>query len=249
MAPRRTRARRHGRRRPGSALALIIGFVAVCLAAPVRAETPQERLIERARAVLAAFVEEGGPSGLPERLRAAAGVLIVPSLIKAGFILGAEGGDGVMLAHRADGTWSAPAFYVIGAGSFGLQAGIQQSDVIFVINSRRALDAVIESNLKLGGDAAFAAGPVGRGIEGSTTAGLGGDIIAYSRGEGLFLGGALEGAVITPKTSWNLAYYRTAANPREILFDRRVGNLQAQGLQRLLAGEAIEAAPHGPGRL
>jgi lipid-binding SYLF domain-containing protein len=223
----------------------------VALPLPARAETEQERLVERSRLVLAAFIEasgpigQSGPSPMSDRLRNAAAVLIVPSLLKAGFILAGEGGDGVMLARRADGTWSAPAFYALGAGSFGLQVGFQQSEVIFVIASRRALDALIESNLKLGADASYAIGPLGRGIEGSTTAGLGADIIAFSRGEGLFVGGALEGAVITPKTSWNLAYYRTAANPREILFDPRVANPHAQPLQRLLSGEP--AGP--PGRL
>ncbi|MFO1190162.1 MAG: lipid-binding SYLF domain-containing protein [Alphaproteobacteria bacterium] len=226
-----------------------IGAFSVMLSAPARAETDPERLVERSRLVLASFIEASDSSGFAERLRHAAGIFIVPSLLKAGLILGGEGGDGVVLARRDDGSWSTPAFYMIGAGSLGLQLGFQQSDVVFLFTSRRALDAVIDSSLKLGADASFAIGPLGRGIEGSTTAVLGADIIAYSRAEGLFVGGALEGAIIMPKTSWNLAYYRTLANPREILFDVRVAHPHAQPLQRLLPFDDAGPALRPPARL
>jgi lipid-binding SYLF domain-containing protein len=231
--------------------AILALIIALPLALPkgARAETDQERLVEQSRLLLASFIEAGGPGGFADRLRVAAGILIMPSLLKAGFILAGEGGDGIMLARRADGTWSSPAFYAFGAGSLGLQLGFQQSDVVFVFASRRALDAVIESSLKLGADASFALGSLGRGIEGSTTASLGADIVAYSRAEGLFVGGALEGAVITPKTSWNLAYYRTAANPREILFDPRVIHPQALFLHRLLPLNGVGSPARPPARL
>jgi len=243
-APARHRAsiRLCGRR----AVLAAIGAFPVMVAAPARAETDQERLVERSRLVLASFIEASGPSGLAERLRHAAGIFIVPSLLKAGLILGGEGGDGIVLARRGDGSWSMPAFYTIGAGSLGLQFGFQQSDVVFLFTSRRALEAVIDSSLKLGADASFAIGPLGRGIEGSTTAVLGADIIAYSRAEGLFIGGALEGAIIMPKTSWNLAYYRTLANPREILFDARAVHPHAQPLQRLLPFDDAGPVPRLP---
>src|SRR3546814_2006726 len=89
---------------------------------------------------------------LPKFIKAAKGILIVPQLVKGGFIIGAEGGSGVFLARGTDGSWSPPAFYTLGAGSIGLQIGGEVKEVVFVMMSDKAVDAMLSSEFKLGAD-------------------------------------------------------------------------------------------------
>jgi lipid-binding SYLF domain-containing protein len=164
-------------------------------------------------------------------------VLIIPQLLKAGFIIGGEGGNGVLLV-RHDGRWSAPAFYSFGAGSIGLQIGAQASEVMLLLMTDRAVDAVLRNRLTLGGDASVAAGPTGRGIEASTTTTFQADVYAYSRNRGLFAGASLEGAVLTPLDNTNGAYYGARVSARDIVWHRTVDNAGANALR-----VALDALP------
>src|SRR3546814_17845950 len=101
---------------------------------------------------------------LPKFIKAAKGILIVPQLVKGGFIIGAEGGSGVFLARGTDGSWSPPAFYTLGAGSIGLQSGGEVKEVVFVMMSDQAVDALLCSEFKHGADATVTVGPRGRGV-------------------------------------------------------------------------------------
>jgi lipid-binding SYLF domain-containing protein len=145
---------------------------------------------------------------------------IIPDMIKGGFVVGGSYGKGVVFARKEGGEWSGPAFIHIGAGSFGLQFGVQSTDLILVIIGQKTMDSFLKAKFKLGGDAAIAAGPVGAQATGAVDILLKGGIYSYSRTKGLFAGVSLEGAAIKSDTGLNRAYYQTTADTREILYGK-----------------------------
>lgn len=168
-------------------------------------------------------------------LRTARGIAIFPAVTKGAFIVGAQGGSGVVLVRGADGNWSHPAFYNLGAGSFGLQAGFQSAEVVLLLRSQRAVNAVIRNQGKFGGELTFAVGEIGGGIGAATTTALGADILAYSNVSGLFAGMSLEGAGIIRRNDLNQAFSGRTVTPEAILLRREVANPQADVLRQTLA--------------
>ena len=136
-------------------------------------------------------------------LQNAKAIYIVPKLIKGGFIFGAEGGDGVLLRRTGHG-WSEPRFYGMGSASFGLQAGLQQAELIFIINSDAALSGIEHGNFKLGAGAGLTVVNLSSGAEGATTA-HGGDIVVWTSGSGAYAGISFNGTVISPDKDYNAA--------------------------------------------
>ncbi|MEE8279656.1 MAG: lipid-binding SYLF domain-containing protein, partial [Alphaproteobacteria bacterium] len=172
-----------------TAIALLTA-AGVAFAAPTQpraASVPQE-LVEKAKLTTEKLLKEPDFPTLAKWIKEAKGVLIVPSLLKASFIFGVAGGNGVLLARDKEGNWGYPAFYTVSAGSFGLQAGFQDAEVVFVIMTDAGLESVIDNGLKLGLEASMAIGPVGTGVSGATTSGFGADIYAFSKAVGLFGG-------------------------------------------------------------
>lgn len=170
-----------------------------------------------------------------DNLRTARGIAIFPSVTKGAFIFGAQGGSGVVLARGADGTWSYPAFYNLAAASFGLQAGFQSADVVMILRTDRAVQAVIRNQGKFGGDLQFALGEIGGGISAATTTALGPDIVGFSNISGLFAGMSLEGAGIIRRNDLNKAFYGRNVAPEAIVFRREVSNPEAEPLRQTLA--------------
>lgn len=211
-------------------LALTLAFAA----GSVRAETESEAMVTDARLTVDRLMADKEFFELPKFIKAAKGIYIIPQLVKGGFIIGAEGGTGVFLARGTDGSWSPPAFYTLGAGSIGLQIGGEVKEVVFVLMSDKAVDAMLSSEFKLGADASVTVGPMGRGIEASRTTDLTSDIYAFSKSVGLFGGGALEGAKIFERSSLNHEYYGPGATAKNIVIERRFTNTQADGLRQLL---------------
>ncbi|MFI4988057.1 MAG: lipid-binding SYLF domain-containing protein [Alphaproteobacteria bacterium] len=164
-------------------------------------------------------------------IRRSRAVLIVPQLVKGGFIFGAEGGTGVLLAHTGKGNWSAPVFYGLGAGSFGFQIGVAVSRVVLVIMSDKALSAVMKNKVKLGAEAGLAIATLGAGAEASTTTNAGVDIYAISESKGLFGGVAIEGGVIAPRHDWDSAYYGREVSVRDVVIRHTVSNPGAAALR------------------
>jgi lipid-binding SYLF domain-containing protein len=179
----------------------------------------QQRVVERARLVLDSFLDD--PNVFEEMrvyVQNAYAVLVVPELLKGGFVFGAEYGIGVLLVRDAEtGSWGQPAFYALYGGSFGLQFGGQSSDVVFTIMNQRAVDQLIAHGIKLGADAGVAAGRLGGGIGAATTTNLGEDIYTFAKSKGLFGGFWLDGAFVRPKNDWNEAYYGRPVDVREIV--------------------------------
>ena len=141
-----------------------------------------------------------------ELLDTAEAIAVFPGVIKAAFVIGGRGGQGV-ISRRVKGSWSAPAFFNLGGGSFGPQIGAQRTDYVLLIMNQSGLDGLLKDKFELGGEASIAAGPVGREAAASTNPRMDAGILSYSRSKGAFIGAALKGAVITPDNDLNEAIY------------------------------------------
>lgn len=141
-----------------------------------------------------------------ELLDTAEAIAVFPGVIKAAFLFGGRGGQGV-ISRRVKGGWSAPAFFNLGGGSFGPQIGAQKTDYVLLIMNQSGLDGLLKDKFELGGEASIAAGPVGREASASTNPRLDAGILSYSRSKGAFVGAALKGAVISPDNDLNEAIY------------------------------------------
>ncbi len=146
-----------------------------------------------------------------ELLDTAEAIAVFPGVIKAAFLIGGRGGQGV-ISRRVKGGWSAPAFFNLGGGSFGPQIGAQQTDYILLIMNEEGLNGLLKDKFELGGEASIAAGPVGREAAASTNPRLDAGILSYSRSKGAFIGAALKGAVISPDNDLNEAIYGKKAD-------------------------------------
>ena len=174
--------------------------------------------------------------GFNKMLAEAQGVAVFPALIKGGFLIGAEGGSGVVLSRKADGGWGYPAFYTLAAGSFGLQVGAQTAGVVLVIRKKKAIEAIVKHQGKLGADISAAAGPRGVGYEGAVTTNLNFDIVAFSSNSGFFAGASLEGSAMIRRNDYNRAYYGGNPTPAQILLEHAVQHPAADPLRRAIAG-------------
>ncbi|HEX8138651.1 MAG TPA: lipid-binding SYLF domain-containing protein [Pyrinomonadaceae bacterium] len=149
-----------------------------------------------------------------ELLDKAEAIVVFPGVVKAAFIIGGQGGQGVV-SRRAKGGWSQPAFLNLGGGSFGAQIGAQKTDYVLLIMNQQGLDGLLEDKFEIGGEASVAAGPVGRTASASTNATLDAGILSYSRSKGAFAGVSLKGAVIGHDNDLNQAVY--GKNAHELL--------------------------------
>jgi len=141
-----------------------------------------------------------------EVLGSAECVAVVPSLLNGGFVVGGRYGKGVASCRTPKG-WSAPAFFTIGGGSFGLQIGGQATDLVMLIMNKGGMDNLLSSQFKLGADASAAAGPVGRHAAADTDWKMRAQVLTYSRSRGLFAGLELSGAVIKQDKSGTREFY------------------------------------------
>lgn len=138
-------------------------------------------------------------------------VAIFPGVVKAAFIFGGRGGQGI-ISRRVRGGWSEPVFFNLGGGSFGAQIGATKTDYIFLIMNDDGLRGLMEDKFEIGGEAGVAAGPYGREAAASTNATLDAGILSYSRSKGAFIGAAIKGAVIDPDNDLNRAVYGKKAS-------------------------------------
>lgn len=169
-----------------------------------------------------------------EALKDAAGCAIFPSLYKAGFFFGAEGGNGIVISRDTQGNWGHPAFYTLAGGSWGFQFGAQKAAVVLIIRSRGAIEAILRHQGKFGADVSAAFGPIGSGLGGATTSNLAADIYAFSDVKGLFAGLSLEGAGLVRRNDLNREYYGKPVTVRSILLEHAQKNTQAKLLRDAL---------------
>lgn len=212
----------------------------LCIAAfagAAGAEEPPQRVVDQALTTYNNMTSDPDFANLNSLLARAKAVVIVPEMIKGGFIIGGEWGQGVMLARDpVTGTWSQPAFVTLASGSIGLQIGGSVSQVVLVVMTDTGLEAMLKDKLTLGGEASVAAGPVGAGVNAQSTSDVNDDVYAYAKSQGLFAGAAIEGAVLEPDPDRNRFYYGAEFSTRQIVFGEATPNAGADALRAALAG-------------
>lgn len=142
-----------------------------------------------------------------ELLKVTQGIIIVPKLINAGFVIAGKRGKGIAMVKLEDGSWSNPVFVTITGGSVGFQAGVQSIDLVLIFKSRETLQKIGNGSFTLGGDISATAGPVGRNSTASTDYKLEAEVYSYSRSKGLFAGISLAGSAIDIDSKANEAFY------------------------------------------
>lgn len=185
------------------------------------------------------------PDDIPQDLlNKAKCIVVVPSVLKAAFIVGGSYGRGAMLCRTGpgfSGPWGAPSMMAIEGCSFGLQLGGQATDFVFLVMNARGAHSLLHSKVKLGGDISAAAGPVGRAAEADTDAYMRAELLSYSRSRGLFAGVSLEGSTLRPDDGANEALYGHRVSAREIVLRGAVATPRAADhLVSLLE----QASPH-----
>ena len=176
-------------------------FTALVFSAAAAQASDESKLLANANTTVNHLKRDPAFATAKSMLQNARAVYIVPKLVKGGFIFGAEGGEGVLL-HRTGRGWSAPSFYDMGSASFGLQAGLETAELIFIINSDKALAGIEHGNMKLGAGAGLTVVNLSSGAEGATTS-HGGDIVVWTSGSGAYAGLTFNGSVISPDKDAN----------------------------------------------
>src|SRR5213594_877326 len=174
---------------------------------------------ENAGTVLSEIMQipEGGiPNELMSRAEA---IAVIPHVVKGAFGVGGEYGKGLVSHRLESGRWSPPSFIKIGGGSFGLQLGVEATDLVLVFTDSQGFKGLLDGKVKLGADAAVAAGPVGRNAEVSSDVLLRSPVFAYSRSKGLFAGISLEGSVVTINNAANNKVYGKEVSAEDILYN------------------------------
>jgi lipid-binding SYLF domain-containing protein len=184
-------------------------------------------------------------SGIPEEvLEHAKCVAVVPNMIKGGFIFGGRHGRGVATCRTADG-WSAPAFFSVAGGSWGLQIGLEGVDLVMIIQNEKGMQQLLASKFQIGADASAAAGPVGRHASANTNWKMETEILTYSRSRGVFAGLTLNGASIKRDDDSMKAIYGRHVTTKNVLLGKVAAPESAHSFLsavRGAKGQAVEAA-------
>jgi len=205
-------------------------ITAVCLTLAAGAASAQKLNKEQRR------LEESGvvmrevlniPDNIPhDLLEKAECVIVIPSVKKLAFGIGADYGRGAMVCRTGEhfrGSWGAPAMYALEGGSVGLQIGGEETDLILLVMNNRGMESILSSKVKLGGDASVAAGPLGRDASADTDAWMRAEILSYSRSRGVFAGISLEGSTIRPDDEASEQVYGHAIKAKEIVRGEKTG--------------------------
>ena len=215
------------------AAAVTAGLVA---APRAHAQSDELSVIQGAEKVLRDLRKDKAFGNAQILLRRARGVMIVPNLLKGGFFVGGEGGQGVILARGHEG-WGQPAFYVIGAASFGLQIGAEAAEVILFFMTEKGLNGVLNNDFKIGAQAGITVVTLGSNVEGALSGPNVPDIVAWSSASGLYGGLTVDGSVIRAEPNKDSTFYGRRVTSKEVLFGP-VSSPRTQTLRRQLGGLA-----------
>lgn len=212
---------------------LLAALFLLLLPVVAHAQTEQQTLVDRATLSVQELLGDPGAKDARSMFKKAKGALVCPRIFKAGFILGGQGGNCVMLGRTANG-WTNPAFYGMGSGSIGFQIGVQDAEIIFVVLTEKGLQALLDNQFKIGADISVAVATFGAGLQGSTTAALDADIVAFAQTRGLFAGISLDGSLISAKSEWNQLYYGQPIAAQQIIMSHEGNNPGADPLRNTL---------------
>src|SRR5262249_18102497 len=216
-------------RAAASALAAAVLLLGIGSARADEAEDAKQ-LVEKAKLTAEQFQKDEKMDAFRDLAKRARGMLILPQMLRAAFIVGAAGGTGVLVPRDSVGApWRGPAFHTLGGASFGFQAGADAAEVIILAMTERGVTKLLSPQVKLGADISVAAGPVGAGAA-AATAGLSADLVSYSMAKGLYGGFSVDGSVVGVRTSLNHAYYGKEVTPTDIIVKGTVRNPHADPL-------------------
>jgi lipid-binding SYLF domain-containing protein len=198
---------------------IAVALLVLAFSTPADDKEKDEDRIKDAGRVLTEILNM--PDNIPQKLLDKADCVVVfPSVLKAGFIVGAQYGRGVMTCRTGpnfNGPWGAPSMMALEGGSFGLQIGAEATDFVILVMNDRGANGILSSKVKLGGDASVAAGPVGRDAAAETDATLRAEMLTYSRSRGAFAGVTLEGSTLRPDNDGNRRIYGEKISARDIV--------------------------------
>lgn len=196
---------------------------------PASDSSSAQAIVDRAEAAFYGFMADPNFPWFREHLKNVKGVLIFPQVLKAGFLVGGSGGNGVLsVRDEKSGDWSQPCFYTASSVTFGLQIGAEAVEVIMLVMSPKGIEALYTSSFQIGGDISASAGFQGGGVKANVTA----DFISFVRAKGIFIGMDVEGSVISVRNSLNASYYGKAVTPAGIILQKQASN---KGSANLLA--------------
>ncbi len=196
-------------------IVLIIASFSIAATEPSE-KSDQTKRVEGATAVLKELsgMSEGPPRSLLEK---AAGVVVIPGMLKAGLGIGGQHGSGLLSIKNPDGSWTEPVFVKMTGGSIGFQIGASSTDLVLFFMREKNIRDVLNGEFTLGGSATVAAGPVGRSGSADTSAKLDAEIYSYSRSRGAFAGVSLDGSKLYVDKSGNHSFYGESATPESIV--------------------------------
>ena len=221
---------------------LLLAFVLWGPGMAVAESTPAKQLLKATDVLneIMSTPDKGIPQDLLDK---AVCVGIIPSEIRAAFVVGGEYGRGVLVCRRGgNGSWGAPSLFTLGGANVGFQLGGKATDVVFIVMNAAGAKKLVADSVKFGADVSATAGPVGRTAEGATDLQLHAEIISYSRTRGLFAGVSLEGAVLKQDTEANERLYGQKVNARALLI---YGTVSAPPAARPLDKALAKYSPHG----
>jgi lipid-binding SYLF domain-containing protein len=198
---------------------ILMVCLSLAITAPLFAANKEQKRLENSGEVMQEIMNI--PDNIPQSvIEKAECVIVFPSVLKAAFVVGASYGRGAMVCRTGKdfrGPWGAPAMYALEGGSVGFQIGGQATDLVLLVMNDRGASSILDSKVKLGGDASIAAGPVGRDASADTDAYMRAEVLSYSRSRGLFAGISLEGSTLRPDDDATADVYGRHLTAREIV--------------------------------
>jgi lipid-binding SYLF domain-containing protein len=214
----------------------LFGTMVVVSATPTPAADmmEQQQLVDKAKMTVEAFASDPSVGGAIREMKGEAkGLFIMPQFVRGALVFGGAGGSGVLIVRdEKSKKWSEPVFYTIGSASFGLQIGGDVSEMIFVVRTQKGLEEFYHNDFKLGADASMAVGPVG---EGASAKGISGDLVAYAKKKGAFVGISVDGSMVAVSDDSNHAYYGKALRPTDIVLKQGGSNPKSADLRNAAA--------------
>lgn len=224
-------------------LGLLVAFLLISSNVYAADKQKEEERLHNAGVVMGEILNV--PDDIPQSLLDKAKcVVVMPSVLKAAFVVGGSYGRGAMVCRKGQdyrGAWGAPSMVALEGGSVGFQIGGEATDFVFLIMNDHGANSLLESKVKLGADASAAAGPVGRAAEADTDAYMRAEILTYSRARGIFAGISLEGSTLRPDNDANEALYGKKISARDIVLRSETGTPEAA---RTLVSLLDKASPN-----
>ena len=196
----------------------------------------QQKEIDKIKAANKVLVEFSNmKEKIPQKLfNVTEGIIIVPKLLNAGFVIAGKRGKGIAMVKNADGTWSDPVFVTITGGSIGLQVGVQSIDLVLIFKNRETLQKIGNGSFTLGGDASVTAGPVGRNSSASTDYKMDAEIYSYSKSKGLFAGISISGSALDIDEKSNNNFYKESMDAQTIFANNKNAAAETVAIKRTL---------------